>query len=63
MQVCRELDITQTTFYRWRAKYDVGVNELRELRDLRDENHSLRQIVTDLLLDKQRAVDTRAKKQ
>jgi putative transposase len=63
VQVCRKLGITQTTFYRWRAKYDVAaVSELRELRELRDENQKLREIVADLLLDKQRAVDSRRRR-
>jgi len=54
VQVCRKLGITQTTFYRWRNKYeDVSVNGSRELRELRDENQKLRQIVTNLMLDKQ----------
>ena len=53
VQVCRELGITQTTFYRWRKKYDpAAVSELRELEELRDENQKLKQIVADILLDK-----------
>ena len=54
VQVCRALGITQTTFYRWRAKYDgAAVVVLREVRDLRDENLKLKQIVANLLLEKQ----------
>jgi putative transposase len=61
--VCRKLAITQTTFYRWRKKYDgAAVSESRELRDLRDENQKLKQIVTDLLLEKQRWTPLRGKK-
>ena len=53
VEVCRALGITQTTFYRWRRKYDgVGVGELREVRKLRDENQKLKQIVANLLLEK-----------
>ena len=53
-QVCRELGITQTTFYRWRDKYGgVSVSESRELRGLREENQKLKEIVADFLLDKQ----------
>jgi putative transposase len=51
--VCRKLEITETTFYRWRKKYGgLGVPELRELRSLRDENRKLKQLVADLSLDK-----------
>ena len=54
VQVCRKLGITQTTFYRWRNKYDSdAVGELREVRELRDENQKLKQIVANLMLEKQ----------
>ena len=63
VQMCRKLGITQTTFYRWRNKYDcVGVAELREMRTLRDENQKLRQIVANLLLDKQRLAEVRGRR-
>lgn len=53
VQVCRRLGITQTTFYRWRAKHDdAAVTDLRDVRTLREENHKLRQIVANLMLDK-----------
>lgn len=53
VQVCRKLGITQTTFYRWRKKYDgSAVKDLREARHLRDENQKLKQIVANLLLEK-----------
>ena len=33
VQVCRKLGITQTTFYRWRNKYEgAAVGEVREVR-------------------------------
>jgi putative transposase len=54
VQVYRKLGITETTFYRWRSKYDgAAVSESREVLELRDENQKLRQIVTNLLLDNQ----------
>jgi putative transposase len=56
VDVCRKLGVTQTTFYRWRSKYGgVVVDASRELRALRVENDKLRQIVADLLLEKQGA--------
>jgi putative transposase len=62
VQVCRKLGITQTTFYRWRERYgSVSVSESRELRDLREENQNLKQIVANLLLEKQ-ATGSRAKR-
>jgi putative transposase len=63
VQICRKMGITQTTFYRWRNKHDgVSVSGSRELRELRDENQKLRQIVANILLDKQPSTDFRAKK-
>jgi putative transposase len=52
-EICRKLEITETTFYRWKKKYGgLGVSELRELRQLRDENTKLKRVVADLTLDK-----------
>lgn len=63
VQVCRKLGITETTFYRWRNKYDaVGVSDQREVRDLRDENQRLKQIVANLMLDQQVSTDLRRNK-
>jgi putative transposase len=58
VQVCRKLGITQTTFYRWRSKYNgAEASDSREVRELRDENQRLKQIVANLLLDKQGSTD------
>jgi putative transposase len=55
VQVCRKLGITETTFYRWRNRYDrSGVSASGEMRQLRDENQKLKQIVANLLLDNER---------
>jgi putative transposase len=52
--ICRKLEVTETTFYRWKRKYGgLGLSELRELRQLRDENRRLKRVVADLTLDKQ----------
>ncbi len=53
IDVCRRLGVTETTFYRWRKKYQgVSSVELRELKLLRDENRRPKQAVADLTLDK-----------
>jgi putative transposase len=63
VEMCRKLGITQTTFYRWRGKYqDASLNESRLVRELRDENHRLREIVADLLLERQRVSEIRRKR-
>jgi len=52
--VCRKIGISQATYYLWKRKYTgVGVNELRELRQLRDEVGRLKRLVADLSLDRQ----------
>ncbi len=51
--VCREMGVSQQAFYNWRKRYaGVGVSELRELRQLREENQKLKTLVADLTLDK-----------
>jgi putative transposase len=53
VDVCRQLGVSEATFYTWKKKYaDFGVTELRKLKQLKDENARLR-IVADLTLDKQ----------
>ena len=62
-EICRKLEITETTFYRWKKKYGgLGVSELRELRQLREENRKLKQLVADLSLDKHILRDSLKKK-
>ena len=47
------MGISDATSYVWRKKYGgVGPPELRRLRQLEEENLKLKQIVTDLSLDK-----------
>jgi putative transposase len=51
--VCRKLGVSQATFFRWKKRFgSLGVPEIRELRQLRDENRKLKQLVADLSLDK-----------
>ena len=51
--ICRKLYVTETTFYRWKKKFTgLDVSDLRELRQLREENRKLKGLVADLSLDK-----------
>lgn len=51
--VCRQMGISEATFYVWKKRYaNLGVLELRELRQLRDENGKLKRLVADLTLDR-----------
>ena len=41
--ICREHGISEATYYIWKKKYSgLGLNELRELRQLREENGKLK---------------------
>jgi len=61
--VCRKIGISQATYYLWKRKYTgVGVSELRELRQLRDEVGRLKRLVADLCLDRQILQEIVAKK-
>ena len=62
-EVCRKMGISEATFYAWKKKYGgLGVFELRELRQLKEENTRLKQMVADLSLDKQMLQDVIKKK-
>lgn len=51
--VCRQLGVSEASFYVWKKKYGkLGLTELKELRQLRDENARLKRVVADLTLDK-----------
>jgi putative transposase len=51
--VCREMGISQQAFYSWKKRFaGLGLNELRELRQLREEHGKLKTLVADLSLDK-----------
>jgi putative transposase len=51
--VCRQMGISEATFYVWKKRYaNLGILEVRELRQLRDENARLKRLVADLTLDR-----------
>jgi putative transposase len=53
VEICRKHGISQQSFYLWKKKYaDLGLSELRELRQLREENGKLKRLVADLSLDR-----------
>jgi putative transposase len=53
--ICRKLSVSQASFYLWKKQHagQLGVQELRELRQLRDKNSRLKRLVADLSLDRQ----------
>ena len=51
--VCRQLGVSEASFYLWKKKYGKhGMTEIREMRQLRDENARLKRLVAALTLDK-----------
>ena len=53
-EICRKMGVSEATYYNWKKKYGgLGISELRQLRQLQEENARLKQIVADLSLDKQ----------
>lgn len=63
VEVCRKHGISQQSFYLWKKRYaGLGLNELRVLRQLRDENSKLKRLVADLSLDRHILQEIVAKK-
>jgi putative transposase len=51
-ELCRRHNISQTTFYKWRAKYDgMTVSDAKRLKSLADENRRLKELLAEALLD------------
>jgi putative transposase len=63
VEICRKHGISQQAFYLWKKKYaGLGLQQLRELRQLRDENAKLKRLVADLSLDRHVLQEIVAKK-
>jgi putative transposase len=61
--ISRKLGIAEQTFYRWKKQYGgLEPEEVRELKQLRDENSKLKRLVADLSLDKVMLQDIASKK-
>jgi putative transposase len=53
-EVGREIGVSKTTIYGWRAKFGgMNVSDAQRLRQLEDENRRLKSMVADLSLDKE----------
>lgn len=50
--VCREVNISEATLYRWKQQYGgMQLDELKELKALREENIRLKRVVADQALN------------
>ena len=62
-EVCRQHNVTEQTFYRWRNKYGgMEVSDAKKLRGLEKENAQLKKLVAELTLDKRMLQDVLSKK-
>src|SRR5690606_27749843 len=53
-ELCRRHNVSQTTFYKWRAKFGgMTVSDAKRLKGLEDENRRLKQLLADAMLDNQ----------
>jgi len=52
LEVCKQLEITDVTYYRWRAKYGgLRVDQAKRLKEMEAENTRLRKVIADLTID------------
>lgn len=60
---CRKAGITETSYYRWRQRFDPAVaDESRRLRQLQGEVERLKQLVAELMLDNKMLQEVAQKK-
>jgi putative transposase len=51
-QVCRKLEISEQTYYKWRREYGgMRTDQAKRLKDLERENARLKKLVADQALD------------
>lgn len=61
--ICRQAGISEQTFYRWKKQYvGLEVDQVRQLKQLQEENVRLKKLVAELSLDKTMLQDVLSKK-
>ena len=61
--VCRNVNISEATLYRWKQQYGaMELDEVKELKALREENARLKRLVADQALNIQVLKEVNAKK-
>jgi putative transposase len=61
--VCARHNVSEATFYKWRAKFGgMDLNEARRLRSLEEENGRLKRAVADLTVQVQILKEVNSKK-
>ena len=57
-QACKEAEITQQTYYRWRKEFGgLKLDQAKRLKELERENAKLKRLVAELSLEKQSLKD------
>ena len=60
-QACKEAEITQQTYYRWRKEFGgLKLDQAKRLKELERENAKLKRLVAELSLEKQILKDVAA---
>jgi len=63
VELIRRVGISEQTFYRWKKQYvGLEVDQVRQLKQLQEENGRLKRLVADLTLDKAMLQDVLSKK-
>ena len=61
-ELVRKVGISEQTFYRWKKQYvGLEIDQVRQLKQLQEENQRLKRLVADLTLDKTMLQDVLAK--
>jgi len=62
-ELIRRVGISEQTFYRWKKQYvGLEVDQVRQFKQLQEENTRLKPLVADLTLDKAMLQDVLSKK-
>jgi len=62
-ELIRQVGVSEQTFYRWKKQYvGLEVDQVRQLKQLQEENVRLKRVVADLTLDKVMLQDVLSKK-
>ncbi len=61
--ICRQLGISQGTFYNWRSKFGgMEVSDAKRLKELESENAKLKKLLAEKLLETEALKDVLSKK-
>lgn len=61
--ICRDMGISQGSFYNWRSKYaGLEINEAKLLKELESENNKLKRLLAEKMLEVEAMKDVVSKK-